>query len=228
MSEKITGKMLVAFAIGFVFSTIITARLIFKLEPRLTLEILQFSSILIALTTFVYTRKKDEKSEVANQIAFFRKEVIPLEDDFLLAQRNLGIDRLKLSFKTEIFTEVVTSEEILSVAKRQYQDSDKVFSGSKKMYEKHINVLNLLEEFSLRVKHYQTQDHAALNSLYTVFVDSTEHHTTILFFVREIDQGSKAYSHILWLYFLWKERVDTSNAKQRIKKSETWKKIIWS
>lgn len=218
--------MLIAFAIGFVFSIITTARFLFELKPELTLGILQFSSILIALTTFVYTRMRDEKSEVANQIAFFRKEVIPLEDDFLLRQRMLGIDRLKLPFKSETFNEIVSSEDILSVAKSQFEGSEKVFSESKKMYEKHINVLNLMEEFSLRVKHYKTQNHPALNSLYSVFVDATEHHTTILFFVREIDQGSKAYSHVLWLYFLWKERVDTSNAEQRIKNSDTWKKII--
>lgn len=95
------------------------------------------------------------------------------------------------------------------------------------MYEKHINVLNLLEEFSVRVKHYQTQNHPALSVLHTVFVESVENHTTILFYVREVDQGSEAYSDVIWLYLLWKNRVASDNAKQRIKKSYLWKEVLW-
>ncbi len=195
---------------------------------KLLLSLFTFGGIAVALAAYLYNRNKDKKSEVANQIAFFREKVIPLEDEFLFERKKLGIERAKIPFESNFFEDLVLDEEMLIIAKKQYADSKKIFNEEGRLIrEKHVNVLNLLEEFAVRVKHYQTHNHIALNSLHAVFVDSAENHTTIMFLIREIEQGGEAYAHIIWLYSLWKKRVSSEDAKQRIKRSEVWKKIIW-
>jgi hypothetical protein len=98
MLRNLKAKHYLFFAGGLFVSIIVTGKYFFKLEPTLTLEILQLCTILFALVTFLYTKRKDFSTEVSKQIAFYSEKVIPLQGEFMkvLLQTEIVFVRVEL------------------------------------------------------------------------------------------------------------------------------------
>ncbi len=52
--------------------------------------------------------------------------------------------------------------------------------------DQQIFLLNMIEEFSLRVEHLNTQQHPALSSVQAPFVDMVEKNAVALIFIRDV------------------------------------------
>ena len=77
--------------------------------------------------------------------------------------------------------------------------------------DRQIFLLNLLEEFSLKVKHFGVVQHSSLNSVHAAFVELIEKNAVALFFMREIIAGNPIYLETLSLYDVWRATVGKPN-----------------
>lgn len=76
----------------------------------------------------------------------------------------------------------------------------------------------MLEEFSLRVKHFDTQDHPALESVHYTFIETVEKNAVALAFERDLITDSPNYSNVLYLYMAWKYRTHKPNFVNNLEK----------
>ena len=77
-----------------------------------------------------------------------------------------------------------------------------------KIKESQVEILNMLEEFSLRVIHSKTINHSALNSVKPAFIGISELNTVVMLNERDITFGNNIYSAILEVYKNWKVGID--------------------
>lgn len=228
MRFEISTRVFLGFSLGLTIAVIFCGKYIFVLEPHLTLDILQTSSILIAVFTFLYTTKKDEDVEITNQITIFRETIIPLEGKFLLDLQKYKEPWEYLSFDSYDFDSLCRVEEQFKIIAGQYKRSKlfSVDSDIRELSSDEIDVLNMLEEFSIRVFRYKTEGHLSLSSLHSIFVKAVEIHASRIFYVREIEYGEPLFSCTLRLYFLWKDKVSHESLSDRLARNNNWKKII--
>ncbi|HEY0964690.1 MAG TPA: hypothetical protein VGE31_02750 [Candidatus Paceibacterota bacterium] len=227
MHFESSTKIFLSFSFGLFSSVILCAKYLFEISPSITLDVLQFSSILLAIFTFLYTRKKDEYAEVTNQLSFYREKVIPREDKFLSGIDKHGEKRVYLDFDTDKFDEICKNENLFNIFKKQYAISQKQsIDGTRSISSDEIDVLNLIEEFSVKVLQFNTQNHPALYAIHSIFVIAVEMHASRIFYVREIEHGKPLYAHLLKLYFLWKQKVDRRTVVDRLKQNKHWIEIV--
>ena len=175
----------------------------------------------------LYTRKKDEYAEVSKQIAFYREKVIPHEDKFLRSLANNGDRREYLHFDSDSFDEICKSTESLDILKRQYAISVKnSIEGERPVSADEVDVLNMMEEFSIMALQYNTKNHPSLCVLHSIFVLGVEVHASRIFYIREIEHGKPLYNHLLEMYFLWKNKVDNRTVNDRLRNSKNWQGIV--
>lgn len=84
--------------------------------------------------------------------------------------------------------------------------------------DQQIFLFNMLEEFALRVMHFETAQHPALDSVRDLFVDVIEKNAVALIFVRDVVVGKPIYFTTLQLYNLWKIDADRTHILERLKK----------
>lgn len=209
-------------------STLISIAILVKID----LDFLQklFSvvgsfSILVALATYFYTRKQDETVAAIDQISFFRDQIIPewARVRKIIFEKNRGywfsrieIEQQDIDFLRKKFS-------------RNFENQKSIFFDSTKddpakwidesIADRQILLLNMLEEFSLRVKHFNSLDNPALSAIYPAFIDIVEKNVAIIFFVRDITVADKViYAGILSLYEVWKKKVNKSKFIQNLEK----------
>lgn len=185
-------------------------------------------SLGIALTTYFYKKTQDKNIAAIEQIAFFRKEIIS-EWEFVA-------NKIKSKNKKYMFSRIEFNEPIIKSMREKYsinfQDQTAIFLNNLNdlkidseiwdsgILDSQIKLFNMLEEFSLRVYHFKTDQHQALNSVRSAFVEIIEKNATALIFVRYIIAGNPIYSTTLSLYNSWKESVNRPNMLSVIKKLE--------
>lgn len=207
----------VAAALFFVLFSAFTFYLTFNQhfelpEMQSLFSIVGSFSIGLAVLTYFYKKKQDKLLATIDQISFFRKEIIPEWD--LLQKRIIN------AHKDFIVSQISLETPTLEYAKKSKPENFKrqlsVFFNPEKQYpdvaidpllDGHIFLLNILEEFSLRVLHLGTSDDRALNSVHRAFVEIVEKNAVALTFMREIRGRGPLYSGILELYNLWKNKV---------------------
>lgn len=184
-------------------------------EIRIYAEIVTAGSLFIALLTYFYQRKKDKNLAAIDQISFFRKEIIPQCDLFLSFVRD------KKSNQSYEFKKVRLDEPILEFAVKKYnsavREQNDIYKEFK-TWSMQTTLLNMLEELSLKIKLFKTNNHEALNSIRAPFVEMIEINAVVLLMQREIITGNQTYSAVINLYLEWKDVVDRRHPKERDKK----------
>lgn len=199
---------------------------------RFNLDVLQkvFSiagslSLGIALAAYLTKKKQDGSIAAIEQIAFFRKEIIPkykkIIEEIKRKNENYVFSRIKLDRPTIEFIREKYPVNFERHASLFLNDLSGFNGGSllsdQKFLDEQIELFNMLEEFSLRANHFGTEQHKALDSVRAAFVEIIEQNAVALIFVRDVINGSKIYSTTLSLYNTWKDSV---NKVKLIKKLE--------
>ncbi len=170
-------------------------------------------SVLFAFLAYRNSKIKDSRAAAIDQVSFFRKDIIPLHDNFINSVR-------ETEDKNYIFSRIrLDRPTIENMIEDFKEDSKKQVELLKKenYLSKQTSILNMLEELALKIKHYETKKHPALNSIKTPFVMLVEISAVTLIYQREIVTGLPTYSTILEIYNEWKDLVDRRNPEERQK-----------
>lgn len=188
------------------------------------LSLLEKIAIIIAATTiwfarqeYTYKKRQDHNYAAIDQISFFRKEIFPTQEKFNEKVRNnlgknFAFPRIKLDdpavgfFASSISSQVQHQKQLVAQADSFVVQTD---------------LLNMLEELSLRIFHFQTQGHSALNSIKAPFVQLVEVNASVLLEQRDLLTGEPTYENILSLYRKWVVEVDRRSPEERFRSIHT-------
>ncbi len=174
-------------------------------------EIVTAGSLIVALIEYRYKRGRDKMSSIADQISFFRKEIIVKHTELISLIKNVDstykFPRLEL--------EVVTIKESRSKHLKIVQEQSNIIKRDAKIFSCQGELLNMLEELAIRIIYLKTEKHEALNSIRSPFVEAVEQNMVALLMKREVFGGTYNYKTIINLYYLWKEGVDRRTYEER-------------
>jgi len=212
---------------GLFFSILATVLLLFSIliGYKLGLDGLQklYSaigslSILLALASYWYKKDQDTIIAAIEQVSFFRKEIIPEYDELTkfikYRNKNYLFTRIELDESTIDFIKKKSPKESLAQINVSIQPNNEVL-------DKQIILFNILEELALKIIHFKTQEHEALNSIKSSFVQIIEQNAAALLFEKDIVNGNNIYSQTLFIYNLWKDEIDRTSIDDRVKKFTT-------
>jgi len=191
-------------------------------------SILGSLSLGIALAAYVHNKTQNINMAVIEQISFFRKEVIP---------EWTKVSKMILEKKPDYpFSKIQLEETNFEFMRKRYSrnfkeqqdiflnDLSKIQIGSQiwdtDILDSQLMLFNMMEEFSLRVFHFKTNQHKALFSVHAAFVDIVEKNAVALIFGREVFMGNPIYSQTLWLYNSWKGQINRSWFVDRLAKNK--------
>lgn len=169
-------------------------------------------SIIFALREYRYKKEQDKKLAIADQISFFRTEVIPKYTEFIKFVRSKKGDGY-------VFKRVQIDDPTVKYTREHYlTESQEQASILKECdtLQKQTDILNLLEEISIRIMNFDTTKHDSLNSIKTPFIEMVEVNAVMLLLQRNIITGDKTYTSILNLYGIWKDEVDRRPPESRL------------
>lgn len=185
-------------------------------------SIIASGSILVAIISYFYNKNRNKVLTVVDQISFFREKILVEGNKLITLVREKDKDYIFSLVKLDSPTiKAINEEQLVEVTKQI--DLIKNYNT----YSLQVNILNLLEELSLRIIFSKTINHKALYSIMPIFIQSVEMNGLVLMQEREITTGNKIFSGTLELYKTWKDKVDRTTPEQRFQKIiETYKKII--
>ena len=196
--------------------------------------------MVVAVFTYFYKKKQDNTLAAIDQITFFREKIIVEWDKTSKIIKEIDPNYWFSHIKLDDYS----IESIRESKSKNYYNQLSIFfndskidpaigcNGIKDVFNKQISLLNMLEEFSLRVKHFGTEKHLALNSIHNAFVQIVEQNAVAILFQREIISNSNLiYSNLLELYSMWKDDFSKTNwinnlAKHNIITKERKEEII--
>lgn len=189
---------------------------------RFNLDVLQkiFSvigslSLGIALSAYFYKKTQDQNIAAIEQIAFFRKEIISewerVAKNLISKDKKYKFSRIKVDEPTIKFMREKYSLNFQDQISIFLNNLDSIKINSElwdlKILDSQIKLLNMLEEFSLRVYHFKTDQHEALGSVRSTFVEIIEKNAVALAFMRDVIAENLVYSAAMSLYNSWKDNV---------------------
>lgn len=182
-------------------------------------------SLGVALLTYYYKKKQDETLAVINQITFFREKIIPealkVEKLILSKDSRYGFPRIEING--------ASIDEIRKDFSVNFEHQLKIFFDSTKenpsewedieIRNTQTDLLNLLEEFSLKVSNFDIDKNLVLGSIYFAFIQIVEKYAVALFFVRDIQTGDNSiYAATLSLYHSWKPKTQKTDSLKNMHK----------
>ena len=175
-------------------------------------------SLVVALSTYFYKKHQDRTIVAIDQISFYRKEII-------IALHELTA-LIKKKYPAYEGSNIILEEPTIEFARQHYGKNFKaqteIFFKNKEVDQEvldaYVFFFNMLEEFSLKVFHFKTEQHPALVSVRAVFAQTIEQNAAALLFIRYVLMGNNAYSETLRLYSIWKNTMDREYPIVRLKK----------
>jgi hypothetical protein len=201
-----------------VFIFYCTAILKFDLANLSSLfSIISSLSIGVAIVAYFYQKNKDEFSAAIDQISFFRQDIINEAGQQALnkirqKEPNFVISRISLA---EPSLEIIKAKFLVNFNRQldvffKIQDNG-LISLDSEVLNSQVFLLNMLEEFSLRVIHLNTINNPALKPLHGTFIELVEQNADALLFMRDIKVGQSIYVEILKLYNMWRDDSENQN-----------------
>ena len=183
-------------------------------------------SLGVAVITYFYNKNQDETTAALDQVNFFREKII-LENDKLI--RAIKTKNDKYIFSQIDLNKCNTVADIRKEFSVNYGRQLSIFYEASKVeseafididiLDKHIFLLNMLEEFSLKVIHFKIVQSPVLCPVHAAFINAIEQNAVALFYMRDINSyDHRYYSNILSLYKLWKNKVGKLNVVKNLEK----------
>lgn len=194
----------------------------------------QFAQIVIAISalfaavTYFYQKDHDKSIAIIEQISFFRKEVLPANDSFVLYIRSKYPELIIPAIKLDIPSLKYVRENHHEKGQVQI-DLLKKFNTAEdreKFSMLQVNLLNALEEFSSRVICSKSFIAEELIPVRFSFIQLVEVNVIRLLMMKEI-YAPGSYQSIVTLYSSWKDSIDRKTTEERIKEiGESFRKDI--
>lgn len=204
-----TDREISAFGLGSFISICIGAKAGI-LENSTAIGLLAFTGVLLAYRKYVYERERDRKELLADLIRFYREEILHENQNFL---KQIDDNKHKLTF-------IKLDELDLQSIVKEYPDEAKEqmkITINRQLYTlQSVNILNRLEEFSIRVINNDAITDDLLTSLHTTFVRMIEGHAIALMRQRQIETGENTYSKTIELYREWEKLIDRRTSRERM------------
>ena len=175
--------------------------------------------IYVAYKELKHREKHQFNETVADQVKLFRIEVIPLYMKFYKRVNEIEINLISNSIEFHQGTglkELVLGNSDKSNIQNQVRENGQLF-------EEHTDLLNLLEDLSLRIVLSNTIHREELLPIRKIFVQIVEVSAYMIFFHREIFTDKSVYNNLLKIYFEWKDKVDRET--QDVKSEKFMKSI---
>lgn len=176
--------------------------------------ILGVISVFCAILGYLGQKRRDKLLAIVDQVSFFREKI--LEE---AAKMHKHIED---QIKDYVYTRISLKEHD-SVEKLEENYNDKI-ETQLELVERYttltmqINILNMLEEFSLRLIYSKTYKHPAFDSVKPAFVELVERLALVLVMQKQIITGNKIFSKTLILYRKWVKDVDGLTTEERVRK----------
>ena len=167
------------------------------------------------ILTFLSERDKSKTLAAIDLISYMREKLIPL---FVAVECEAEKNHPK-SFKfQEIKFEDLSVESIRRNHSAIFLAQTEIFwKSSPECRSRIVELLNLLEEFSLRVIYLEATRHKALNSAIPAFVNIVERHAVGMLYFTQIE-GNGQYEGVPEVYENWKK---ADAVKRPIQKGES-------
>lgn len=177
-------------------------------------EIFTVLGLVLALGTYLYQTKRDNSISAVDQVSLFREKVIPEYDILVkkLKQLDAGyiFHRPAQPFNFDFALPNLEYEQVL-ISQEALSRKDKVEIGFEIA---RVNLINTVEDFSLRVIYTETFYHEALVSVKNTFVLLVEENL-FGYWRYEMEQGSQ-YSGTKKLYKKWSSSADRRGLNERL------------
>lgn len=177
-------------------------------------NIITACSFVLTILEYLRTKKLNKTAAVADQISFFNEKVLKNYENFLKTARELKGSQY--NFKRV----QLDDPNFKSVRSKYFHESKEQFElvSQPKLFSLQTEVLNYLEEISIRIIHYDTINHKAIDSIKYAFIEIIEVSGTLLLFQKELVSSGTVYSYTIKLYSLWKDQVDRTSIEIKLKK----------
>lgn len=175
-------------------------------------------SLGVALLTYFNKKKQDEVLASIDQITFFREKIIPEWDavkkvinnkdpEFQFSRIKFdqsNIENIKEKFSANFDRQLSIFFNASILNQNKWIDNS--------ILDRQVFLLNMIEEFALKVSHLKTSRSQALKAVHGAFVEIIEQNAVALIFMRDVVVSSSViYSATLELYFSWKDEEEKSN-----------------
>lgn len=175
-------------------------------------------SVIIAVIEYSSKAKKDQMLSSFEQVSTFRKEVIKLVNEFT--------SLVEKDKKDYIFSRVnLNTPDIKSVIYDQRLDAEKqadLIRENPKFYNAQIQILNSVEELSIKILYLKIENHEILNPIKNSFIYTLEICAVALLIQKQIFSGASVFQNSLNLYKKWV--VDTDNRRPEERLNDLFKK----
>lgn len=187
------------------------------IESDTGLGLIAFTGIVLGLRKYEYEKKKDRKESLVQIVRFYQKEVLPAQQSFIdriekekFKSTRIKLDKLDIDWVVEMYP--VESKEQMKITKK-----DDLYTVQT------VNILNNLEEFSMRIINAESVREDFLTPLRATFIQIVESNAIALMRHKLVDTGEDTYSKTLEIYYEWKDLVDNKTIEQRMTKE--WSKL---
>ncbi|HEY1041612.1 MAG TPA: hypothetical protein VGE63_02720 [Candidatus Paceibacterota bacterium] len=194
--------LLIASGIFFISALFLDIYLLDVLEKIAT--IVAAVSFFTAVLQFQYLQKKDKQDSIFKILSFFRENVL---SEYNKLVKEVPVKFPDYKFKLIRFKRRESLDEIFA---REWENA----KAQSQLLEREINtfqlnLLNVLEEFSLRVIELKLEENNIISCLKYAFVRAVEENTISLLVQRIIiTDDEKLYNGILTLYEMWRDQTN--------------------
>ncbi len=188
------------------------------LEKNISIGLLAMVGGLTALGKYSYEKKRDLRLASIETVSFFREKLMEKNNDYIVELgahspdeyavplHSNDISILMKHFENQIYNQMETFGNNLSTTRKLKYD-----------------ILNLAEEFALKVKFNSLTENEILFPLRKAYIDIIESHSCLILLVRDLQYGINAYNNAEELYINWSERIKKTPITDS--KKEAWKQI---
>ena len=168
-------------------------------------------SVAFAVISYFDAKNQENKTAAIHQISFFRREIIPANDEYIsLVKKKKGVKYT--------FSRVGLDTPTIDYVKEHYDGEVKKqveLHKEMNLHQKQTLILNMMEELSLKMDHFRTTNSVDTDSIKLAFVELVELHAVALLLERELLASNTTYSSILETYQSWKDIVDRRDSHER-------------
>jgi hypothetical protein len=220
--KEISDKYIFVAAFAAVFVVILFTKYNFfelGLERDIAINLIAMIGGVVALMKYFYEKKKDSRIASIETISFFREKLMGKGNEYIV---NLGSHSAK-DYAVPLQTNNIS--ELYKTHKSQIEKQMKLFGQElDTMRLLKYDILNLAEEFALKVKYNNLIFSPALIPLRKVYVDTIEQHSCVMLFVRDLQYGDRSYSNAEELYIAWSKCLNSVEVDSE--KEKTWLEIL--
>lgn len=189
------------------------------LEKEISIALLAMIGGLTALAKYSYEKRRDLRLSSIETVSFFREKLMGKSNEYI---KKLGVHSHQ-EYAVPLHTNDISI--LVKDFSKQIHNQMTVFGNEPSdMRELKYEILNLAEEFALKVKYNNLMINEILLPLHKPYVDMIESHSCAILFVRDLQYGMKAYSNAEELYINWSKILKSTPVSSD--KKITWNNIL--